>query len=131
MQSIYTDGSCNPNPGRGGWGFIVLGHRGEFEVYGHVKNTTNNRMELTAVIEALKFSNSKQVKIYSDSQLTIKCAQGIWKRKVNLDLWEEFDHVAKKRTIVWEWVRGHNGDVYNERVDKLAKITTIEKKSLS
>lgn len=123
MQVIYTDGSCSPNPGRGGYGFILVGRDGErdWEVNGGVEITTNNQMEMTAVIEALKFTDASRLKIYSDSQLLINCAQGKWKRKKNLDLWAEFDKASRDKKIEWVWVKAHNGDRYNERVDALAK----------
>ena len=79
-------------------------------------------MELTAVIESIKFikDSSKEYKIYSDSQLTINCATGKWKRKKNLDLWEKFDIEIKGKNVVFEWVKAHNGNHYNEIVDKFA-----------
>lgn len=124
MEIIYTDGSCSPNPGRGGWGFITLGER-IWEVNGGSAHTTNNQMELTAVIEALKFSTSKKLKIFSDSQYVINCAKGNWRRKKNRELWDMFDHASAGRSIAWEWVKAHNGDIYNERVDALAKEFTF------
>jgi ribonuclease HI len=84
--------------------------------------TTNNKMELTAVIEALKmYSQNINFHIFSDSLYVINCAQGKWKRKANLDFWGEYDKVSRGKNIIFEWVKGHNGDKYNEMVDKLAK----------
>lgn len=120
---IYTDGSCIGNPGKGGWAFIALTQPEEISLHGGTKLTTNNKMELTAVIEALKaFPEKKQFHIVSDSNYVIKCAKGEWKRKANLDFWKDYDTVSKGKDIIFEWVRGHTGDYYNERVDKLAKL---------
>ena len=121
-MSIYTDGSCLKNPGgKGGWAFVLLENDEEIYGSGSESSTTNNRMELVAVIEALKFVKNNNYNIFSDSKLTINCAQNIWKRKANLDLWQEYDIVSKNKKIIWYWVRSHNGNKYNELVDKLAK----------
>ena len=125
-QIIYTDGSCMPNPGPGGYGFVVLptkNDRHEWHVSGGEENTTtNNRMELTAVIEALKFCHDqKNFVIYSDSMYVINCAQGKWQRKKNVDLWQEYSSASKDKNISWIWVKGHSNDYYNEIVDALAK----------
>ena len=120
--TIYTDGSCSPNPGAGGWGYIALFP--DCDVYGSGQDgkTTNNIMEMSAVIEALKeFSKQSKFHIYTDSTYVINCAQGLWKRKKNVELWKEYDRQAKGKTIRFTWVKGHNGDHYNELVDKLAK----------
>ena len=121
MQSIYTDGSCIPNPGPGGWGFIFISSTEIWKVNGGSRQTTNNQMELTAVIEALKFTDETNIKIFSDSQYVINCAKGKWKRKTNLELWAQFDHASNKKKIEWEWVKAHNGNRWNEQVDQLAK----------
>jgi ribonuclease HI len=123
-QIIYTDGSCIPNPGPGGWAFVVLPDDNsiEWHVSGGENHTTNNRMELFAVIESLEFChNKKNFLIYTDSQYVIKCATGIYSRKKNKDLWDKYDIVSNQKNIEWEWVKGHSGDKYNEIVDKLAK----------
>ena len=125
-QIIYTDGSCIPNPGPGGYGFVVLPtkkNQYEWHVSGGEENTTtNNRMELTAVIEALKFCyDQKKFLIYSDSMYVINCAQGKWKKKKNEDLWNEYSSVSKGKNISWVWVKGHSKNYYNEIVDTLAK----------
>lgn len=130
---IYTDGSCMPNPGPGGWAFIVLAdYENEIPTEWHVSGgdaqTTNNRMELMAVIEALNFIQRKKCIIYSDSKYVINCAKGKWKRKNNIDLWEEYDKASKGVQIEWVWVKGHSGDQYNEIVDQLAKQEVEKKK---
>tara|TARA_Y100000389_G_scaffold198247_1_gene234402 strand:+ start:2725 stop:3111 length:387 start_codon:yes stop_codon:yes gene_type:complete len=121
MIDIFTDGSCLNNPGNGGWAFVVI-KNDKIKVIssGAEKTTTNNRMELTAVIKALEHNKKKNVNLYSDSKLTINCAKGIWKRKANLDLWKEYDSVSSNVIINYVWVKAHNGNVYNELVDKLA-----------
>jgi ribonuclease HI len=124
MIEIFTDGSCLKNPGgSGGWAFCFIENdKTVFSLYGGEKSTTNNRMELKAVIESLKFIENinENYKINSDSQVTINCAIGKWKRKANLDLWEEFDCVIKNKKVAFNWVKAHNGNKYNELVDKLA-----------
>lgn len=126
-QTIYTDGSCIPNPGPGGWAFCALADSSderpcEWQVIGGEEKSTNNRMELTAVIEALNFfSKKKKFHIYSDSQYVIKCAKGEYTRKKNVDLWKEYDISSHRKKIEWTWVKGHNNDKYNEIVDVLAK----------
>lgn len=126
--TIYTDGSCMPNPGKGGWAYIALENNSEIHVYGGEKKSTNNIMELTAVIEAMTdFSNYDNFHIYSDSQYVIKCAQNIWKRSKNIELWKRYDEVSKDKKILFTWIKGHGGNKYNEMVDKLAKkaISTL------
>uniref|UniRef100_A0A6C0E1C4 ribonuclease H n=1 Tax=viral metagenome TaxID=1070528 RepID=A0A6C0E1C4_9ZZZZ len=122
MIKIYTDGSCLKNPGPGGWGVIMIDADGyEWHLSEGEGNTTNNRMELKAVIEGLKLINDKEeCTVYSDSKLTINCAEGKWNRKANLDLWKEYDIVSKRKKINYQWVKAHNGDYYNETVDKMA-----------
>lgn len=120
---IYTDGSCCPNPGKGGWGAVILFGDIELHLSGSKDNTTNNCMELMAVIEAIKCLENRYEKldIYSDSTYVINCAKGKWKRAKNVELWKEYDKVSAGKDICWYWVKGHNGDYYNEIVDKLAK----------
>ena len=121
--TLYTDGSCSPNPGKGGWGVIALFPDCEIHLNGTDNQTTNNLMELTAVIEGLKyFNHEKEFLIYSDSLYVINCANGLWKRTKNKELWEEYDTVSANKKITFVWVKGHNGDHYNELVDKLAKL---------
>lgn len=129
MIKVYTDGSCLPN-GVGGWGFIIIPssitNQTEYQVCGAHDDTTNNRMELQAVIEALSFDipnltlKPNSYKFYTDSKLTMNCAKGDWKRNANLDLWAIYDLVSKGKQIEWEWIKAHNNNYYNEQVDKLA-----------
>lgn len=119
---IYTDGSCCPNPGDGGYAFVAVFPDCEIHVNDRVKNTTNNVMEITAVIEAIKeFKLHKTYLIYTDSLYVIKCATNEWKRKKNTELWKLYDEVTRGKNIQFKWVKAHNGDYYNELVDKLAK----------
>ena len=133
-QIIYTDGSCIHNPGPGGWAFCALADQGdkntnEWYVSGGEDHSTNNRMELTAVIEALNFFPKKiKFHIYSDSQYVIKCAKGQYSRKKNVDLWKEYETSRSGKKIEWTWVKGHNNNKYNEIVDFLAKQEAKRKK---
>ena len=119
---IYTDGSCLGNPGPGGWAYIIVQEGNpRRENSGHCSNTTNNRMEMMAAIEALKnIPPSQSVVVYSDSQLLIKTMTLGWKRKKNQDLWNELDQLAARHRITWQWVRGHDGHPENEACDRLA-----------
>ena len=124
MKVIYTDGSCLSNPnGKGGWAAVIIDEEKlEGLISGCNKSTTNNRMELQAVIEALGFlDDNDECLIYSDSQLVINCAVGKWKRNANKDLWEIYDKNIKNKKVKYEWIKGHNGNEYNELVDKVAK----------
>ena len=128
---IYTDGACKGNPGIGGWGAILMYGDKTKEIYGYAPETTNNRMELSAVIEALKvIKRSCPITIFTDSQYV---KRGItewidgwikknWKNVKNVDLWQELYPLSKQYNIDWQWVRGHNGDKYNERADELANL---------
>lgn len=114
---VYTDGSCNPNPGQGGWAYVIPSTG--IEKSGAENNTTNNRMEMRAIIEALR-ETSGYVRIFSDSQMSIYILQGIWKAKKNRDLFHEAKILMTGRYCAFQWVRGHNGNSYNERADYLA-----------
>lgn len=133
---IFTDGACSGNPGKGGWGAILRHKDVEKELSGAEMETTNNRMELTAVIEALKALKSKCIiTLYTDSRYVM---DGInewmpnWKKNnwkttnkksdvKNVDLWQVLDELVKQHEIKWIWVKGHAGHIENERVDKLAR----------
>lgn len=119
---IWTDGSCLGNPGPGGWAYMIQIGEERTEASGHCLETTNNRMEMTAAIEALKtLPSSQTVLLHSDSQLLIKTMTLGWKRKKNHDLWAELDRLATLHRISWQWVRGHNGHPENEACDVLAQ----------
>ncbi len=130
----YTDGACKGNPGRGGWGAWLSCAGKDIELFGGAALTTNNRMELTAVIEALaSLKRSCTVQIYTDSQYVRK---GItewihnWKLRgwktadnkpvKNADLWQRLDALRELHEVDWRWVKGHSGDPGNERADALA-----------
>ena len=131
--TVYTDGGCKPNPGAGGWAAVLLYNDTEKELYGAEPDTTNNRMELTAAIEALQaLKRPCSVVMHTDSEYV---KRGItewmpgwkragWKRKTgaikNSDLWRKLDELASQHDIDWRWVKGHAGDYYNERCDELA-----------
>lgn len=133
--TIYSDGGADPNPGVGGWAAIVLEGSGEKILTGHEAYTTNNRMELRAAIAALQaLIRPSVVEFHTDSQYVRKgiteylpqWVQRDWKttsgRPVkNDDLWRELNALARKHQITWQWVRGHSGNRYNERVDQLAR----------
>jgi len=121
---VFTDGSCLKN-NNGGWAFCIVDEKEDILVSCGETNTTNNRMELTAVIEALKYLKENfdvsTCVVKTDSQLTMNCGQKKWKRNKNIDLWEIFDKLNSSIHIQWEWVKAHNGNHYNELVDKSAK----------
>lgn len=125
---IYTDGSCKGNPGPGGWAAIFLENEAgkPFAILkGNESPTTNNRMEMTAVIEALKFIHENklekfEIKLFSDSNLVIQTLISGWKRKANKDLWEQVDKFNQKLSIEYVWVRGHAKNKWNNECDKIA-----------
>lgn len=130
MAKIYTDGSCLRNPdGPGGWAFALVEDDEVRCMAGGSHSSTNNRMEMTAVIKALMFVQNIEYTIYTDSKLVMNCAQKIWKRKANLDLWEEYDRVSAGKVLNWVWVKAHNGNEYNELVDNLARNEAKKLKS--
>ena len=121
MIEIYTDGACSGNPGRGGWAAIVRRDGEERELHGHDPQTTNNRMEMTAVIEGLAaVPHDAQVTVYSDSQYVVNTMTKNWKRRKNQDLWAKLDRETAARDVTWQWIRGHAGHPMNERADRLA-----------
>ena len=136
MIQIHTDGSCLGNPGPGGWGAIIIYTDGDVkELSGSNQDTTNNRMELKAVIEALNFLESgSMIELFSDSLYVINTITKGWKKKANIELWNELDNVIQKHTnISWNWVKGHSGDFYNEKVNDIAqgKAEMVKNNNLS
>ena len=122
LPQIYTDGSCLKNPGgAGGWAFTVIENKEQWSMAGGDPCTTNNRMELKAIIEALKFIQGDEYVIYTDSEMTMKCATGVYGRKANKDLWEEYDISLGNIKLHWVWIKAHDGNLYNEYVDNLAR----------
>jgi ribonuclease HI len=123
VWTVYADGSCIGNPGPGGWGVVLTEPGGTVsEFAGADPLTTNNRMEITAALEALRrIAPGAEVIINSDSQYLIKTMTLGWKRRENLDLWRLLDAEVAKRRVHWKWVRGHDGDPGNERADELAR----------
>lgn len=120
--TIYTDGGCLSNPsGIGGIGVVVLYNREVvYRLSKSYRSTTNNRMELLAPIEILKLIPKEiNLTIISDSLIFVNGAKGTWQRKANLDLWTEFDNLRRGRNINYQWIKGHNGDTYNEMCDSL------------
>jgi ribonuclease HI len=131
---IYTDGACSGNPGPGGWGAYLKWNGHEKELSGGEVETTNNRMEMMAVIKALEaLKKNSDVKIYTDSKYVLQGAtewlegwkargwKGANKKPVkNQDLWERIDSLINQHSVTFFWVKGHSGDENNERVDKLA-----------
>ncbi len=126
---IYADGSCLGNPGRGGWGVIVIAPDGsQQELNGHDPSTTNNRMEITAAVEGLRATaRGSNVVLRSDSQYVINTMKLGWKRNKNHDLWKLLDDEQALRRVTFEWVRGHNGDRFNDRADQLAVMGSNRK----
>ena len=132
---IYTDGSCLGNPGKGGWAAVIINDGKEDIIFGSEKESTNNRMELTAAINALlKIKQDKKIKIYTDSKYV---KDGIekwinnwklnnWKNSnkkdvKNKDLWTKLDNIISKKEITWNWVKAHSENKYNNKVDFLAR----------
>lgn len=134
VVEVYSDGACRGNPGPGGWGVLLRSRGMEKELWGGEADTTNNRMELTAVIRALEaLKRPSRVRLYTDSQYVQKGISqwiGQWKRRgwrtaerkpvKNIDLWQRLDELAAVHEVEWHWVRGHAGHVENERADRLA-----------
>ena len=135
MLKIWTDGSCLGNPGPGGWAFIATNGKDIAERNGGEKETTNNRMELTAVIKALSAAKKHdELEIHTDSQY-VKNGMEKWVRQwknnnwknaekkpvKNKELWQQLDELAQTKNITWVWVKGHAGQEMNERCDKLAR----------
>lgn len=132
---IYTDGACSGNPGPGGWGAVLLYGAHKLELSGGEKETTNNRMELTAVIEALRrLKEPCSVELYSDSKYVIDALDKGWvygwkkkgwiksdkKPALNVDLWEQLLPLVATHKVTYHWVKGHAENAYNNRCDELA-----------
>lgn len=133
---MFTDGACRGNPGKGGWGVLLRYGDSEKSLHGGEAMSTNNRMELTAVIKGLEaLSKSCQVLVTTDSKYVLT---GItewiynWKRRnwktaskkpvLNVDLWQRLDELVAQHTVEWEWVKGHSGHAENEIADQLANL---------
>ncbi len=131
---IYTDGACRGNPGPGGWGALLIAGCRRKTMHGGEPDTTNNRMELTAAIEALKVLKGRcSVILYTDSKYVM---DGInqwmpnWKKRgwktaarkpvKNVDLWKALDEAVSRHDVAWQWVKGHDGNIGNEEADALA-----------
>ena len=134
--TVYTDGACSGNPGPGGWAAIILEDGGERAVSGAESRTTNQRMELTAAIEGLTaIPGRRRVHLYTDSAYVMNCFEQRWwerwerngwlgagkKPVTNRDLWERLLAQTRRHEVVWHKVRGHSGDILNDRVDALAR----------
>ncbi len=140
-MDLYTDGACKGNPGPGGWGVVIIQDGEQVnEIYGGEFNTTNNRMELAAVINGLRsVTDILDVRINTDS-MYVKNGITLWIKKweengwktaakkdvANKDLWVELQSLARRRKITWNWVRGHSGNEGNERADFLANKGVID-----
>lgn len=136
MITIYTDGSCLGNPGIGGWAFIIKSKNQHLSHYGYDKETTNNRMELTAAIKALQFlkENDEKITIMTDSNYLknginswiLNWKKNNWKTTAkksvkNQDLWIILDDLTISKDISWDWVKGHSTNQYNNEADVLAR----------
>ena len=135
MISVYTDGSCLGNPGNGGWAFLIVGDKNICYRTGFELNTTNNKMELVAVIKALEFLKEfTDISINTDSNYVkqgittwiINCKKNNWKTSKkqpvkNKELWERLDKLNLSKNINWSWVKAHNIDEFNNQVDTLAR----------
>lgn len=133
---IFTDGACRGNPGKGGWGALLKYGNKEKTLHGGEDNSTNNRMELTAVIMALEAVNeSFKIVVTTDSKYVLQGATewlAGWKQRgwktaakkpvLNVDLWQRLDQALEPRNIKWKWVKGHSGHPGNERADSLANL---------
>ena len=137
---IYSDGACKGNPGAGGWGALLVADGHRKEICGGEANTTNNRMEMTAVIRALEsLKRPSTVEVHTDSQYVQKGVSewmAGWKRRnwrtasgqpvKNQDLWLQLDALSQLHRVEWKWVRGHNGHPENERADELANQGVLQ-----
>ena len=138
---IYTDGACSGNPGKGGWAALLTYQGHTKQISGAQELTTNNRMELTAVIRALQeLKESCSIDLFTDSQYVANGFQEwlpAWKKKgwktaankpvANADLWQQLETEAQRHTLTWHWLKGHAGDTNNELVDSLARQALAKK----
>lgn len=129
--TIYTDGAAKGNPGNGGYGVVMMSGKHQKELSEGFRNTTNNRMELLSVIVALETikNDNAEVQIFSDSKYVVDSVEKGWvfgwqkkgfKGKKNVDLWQRFLKIYPKHQVKFNWVKGHAGNLYNERCDELA-----------
>ena len=135
LVTIFTDGSCLSNPGPGGWAAVLRWRDNEREIVGHEADTTNNRMELKAVIMGLNaVTRAMPIALHTDSRYVMNGVQDWmprWKANgwktaskkpvANQDLWEQLDQAVQRHDITWHWVKGHAGNEFNERCDQLAR----------
>ena len=134
MVKIYTDGACSGNPGRGGWAAIIIDGEEIEKISGSSENTTNNRMELIAVISALKYVKKENIELFTDSKYTkdgiekwiLNWKKNGWKTAnkqdvKNMDLWQNLDKLNQKKNVQWNWVKGHSDNKYNNMADELAR----------
>jgi ribonuclease HI len=143
--TIYTDGACQGNPGPGGWAAVLLNGEHRLEISGYVPDTTNNRMELQAAIEALRALRQPcEVDLHTDSQYLrngMHSWLANWKRNnwrtadkkpvKNADLWRQLDALAQTHRVHWHWLKGHDGHPENERCDELANAAIRERRGIS
>ncbi len=136
VVTIYTDGACKGNPGPGGWGVLMSWNNHEKELFGGELETTNNRMELMAAIQALEsLKRSADIQLYTDSKYVMdgltkwmpNWKKNGWKTAAkkpvkNADLWQRLDAAREPHQVNWNWVKGHAGDPGNERADALANL---------
>ena len=138
--TIYTDGACSGNPGIGGWGAILIWKHHKREIYGGCEYTTNNQMELTAAIKAIEAVKERsKINLYTDSayvkdgitKYMFHWLKNGWKTVAkkplkNIELWQNLHQLQQQHDISWQWVKGHNGFVMNERADELARMAVKE-----
>lgn len=131
-MDIYTDGACSPNPGFGGYAAVIV--RDGYvikKIQGYKESSTNNEMELKAVVEALKYINSldikEQINIFSDSLYVVNSINNNWKRNKNIELWLEIDKYSKPLSINWSHIKGHSTNLYNNLCDRLAVEARLNK----
>lgn len=139
---LYTDGACSGNPGPGGWGCVLISQNRKRRVSGYAPHSTNNKMELTAVIAGLQcLKKPSSVKIVTDSKYIHDAFSKGWITKwqknnwitatkepvKNKELWAELINLEKKHTVAWEWVKGHSGDEFNDMCDELARMAIKNK----